>query len=89
VDGSGFFCRTFDAEVVHAAGLDPAFAQDSLSRSAHRVVRSFELRDAGQVSLYVPSGCARGFQALTEPAERRPRLKVNREKLPYHRGVIT
>jgi dTDP-4-dehydrorhamnose 3,5-epimerase len=29
----------------------------------------FELRDHGQVSLYVPAGCAHGFQALTEPAD--------------------
>jgi dTDP-4-dehydrorhamnose 3,5-epimerase len=30
---------------------------------------SFELTGRGQVSLYVPSGCAHGFQALTEPAD--------------------
>lgn len=109
VDERGFFCRTFDAEVVRAAGIDPAaFAQDSLSRSACGVVRglhvrrgdgeaklvrcsygaifdvvvdlrpasptyrnweSFELRDDQQVSLYVPAGCAHGFQALTGPAD--------------------
>ncbi len=109
VDERGFFCRTFDAEVMHAAGIDPAaFTQDSLSRSAQGVVRglhvrrgrgeaklvrcsygavfdvivdlrpgspthgnweSFELRDSGQVSLYVPAGCAHGFQARTGPAD--------------------
>ena len=109
VDERGFFCRTFDVQVVHAAGIDPAgFAQDSLSRSARGVVRglhvrrgdgeaklvrcsygaifdvvvdlrpasptyrnweSFELRDDKQVSLYVPAGCAHGFQALTDPAD--------------------
>ena len=108
VDERGFFCRTFDAEVIRAAGIDPAFAQDSLSRSARGVVRgmhvrrgdgeaklvrcsygaifdvivdlrpasptyrnweSFELRDSEQVSLYVPAGCAHGFQALTDPAD--------------------
>ena len=108
VDGRGFFCRTFDAEVMRAAGLDPAFAQDSLSRSVRGVVRgmhvrrgdgeaklvrcsygaifdvivdlrpdsatyrnweSFELCDSEQVSLYVPAGCAHGFQALTDPAD--------------------
>ena len=109
VDERGFFCRTFDAEVMRAAGIDPAgFAQDSLSRSARGVVRgmhvrrgdgeaklvrcsygaifdvvvdlrpasptyrnweSFELRDDEQVSLYVPAGCAHGFQALTDPAD--------------------
>ena len=30
---------------------------------------SFELRDTEQVSLYVPKGCAHGFQALTDPAD--------------------
>lgn len=108
VDERGFFCRTFDAEVARAAGIDPGFAQDSLSRSACGVVRglhvrrgegeaklvrcsygavfdvivdlrsasptyrnwkSFELRDTEQVSLYVPVGCAHGFQALTDPAD--------------------
>jgi dTDP-4-dehydrorhamnose 3,5-epimerase len=109
VDERGFFCRTFDADVTGAAGVDPAgFVQDSLSRSARGVIRglhvrsgdgeaklvrcsygaifdvivdlrpasptyrnweSFELRDEGQVSLYVPAGCAHGFQALTEPAD--------------------
>src|SRR5580693_1067665 len=109
VDERGFFSRTFDADVMRAAGIDPAaFAQDSLSRSRRGVVRglhvrsgdseaklvrcsygaifdvivdlrpvsptygnweSFELRDDEQVSLYVPAGCAHGFQALTDPAD--------------------
>ncbi len=109
VDERGFFCRTFDADVMRAAGIDPAaFLQDSLSRSAGGVVRglhvrrgegeaklvrcsfgtvfdvvvdlrpasptylnweSFVLRDDEQVSLYVPAGCAHGFQALTDPAD--------------------
>jgi dTDP-4-dehydrorhamnose 3,5-epimerase len=109
VDERGFFCRTFDADIMRAAGIDPvAFLQDSLSRSSRGVVRglhvrrgdgeaklircshgaifdvivdlrpssptyrnweSFELRDDEQVSLYVPVGCAHGFQALTEPAD--------------------
>src|SRR6185437_8407180 len=30
---------------------------------------SFELRDDEQVTLYVPAGCAHGFQALTGPAD--------------------
>lgn len=108
-DERGFFCRTFDAGIVRAAGIDPfGFAQDSLSRSRRGVVRglhlrrgageaklvrcsygaifdvivdlrpqsptfrnweSFELRGDDQVSLYVPAGCAHGFQALTEPAD--------------------
>lgn len=32
-DARGFFCRTFDADVVRSVGLDPAaFVQDSVSR---------------------------------------------------------
>jgi dTDP-4-dehydrorhamnose 3,5-epimerase len=109
VDERGFFCRTFDADVMRAAGIDPAaFVQHSLSRSARGVVRglhvrrgdgeaklvrcsygaifdvivdlrpasptyrnweSFELRDDEQASLYMPVGCAHGFQALTDPAD--------------------
>jgi len=108
-DERGFFCRTFDADVMRAAGIDPAaFVQDSLSRSARGVVRglharrgdgeaklvrcsygaifdvivdlrpasptyrnweSFDLRGDEQVSLYVPAGCAHGFQALTSAAD--------------------
>lgn len=30
---------------------------------------SFELNDRDQITLYVPAGCAHGFQALTEPAD--------------------
>jgi dTDP-4-dehydrorhamnose 3,5-epimerase len=109
VDNRGFFCRTFDADVLRAAGIDPAaFVQHSLSRSARGVVRglhvrrgdgeaklvrcsygaifdvvvdlrpaspthgnweSFELRDDEQMTLYVPAGCAHGFQALTGTAD--------------------
>ena len=45
VDDRGFFCRTFDAEVLSAAGLDPAaFIQHSLSRSVRGVVRGLHVR---------------------------------------------
>jgi dTDP-4-dehydrorhamnose 3,5-epimerase len=37
--------------------------------STHGNWESFELRDDEQVTLYVPAGCAHGFQALTEPAD--------------------
>ncbi|PRX45619.1 dTDP-4-dehydrorhamnose 3,5-epimerase [Prauserella shujinwangii] len=35
----------------------------------YRNVESFELTGDTQVSLYIPAGCAHGFQALTEPAD--------------------
>jgi dTDP-4-dehydrorhamnose 3,5-epimerase len=34
-----------------------------------RNMETFELRGDEQISLYVPAGCAHGFQALTEPAD--------------------
>lgn len=108
-DERGFFCRTFDADVVRSVGIDPcSFVQDSVSRSAQGVVRGMHLRSgAGEaklvrcshgsvfdvivdlrpdsptygdrefvelsgeshVTLYVPAGCAHGFQAVTEPAD--------------------
>ena len=108
-DERGFFCRTFDADVVRSVGLDPdAFVQDSLSRSVGGVLRGlhlrsgageaklvrcsygkifdvvvdlradsptyrnrafFELSDETQTTLYIPAGCAHGFQALTETAD--------------------
>ena len=108
-DPRGFFCRTFDADVLRAAGLDPAaFVQDSLSRSHRGVVRGLHVRtglgeaklvrcSSGRIfdvvvdlrpaspsylswvsftldgdlqnSIYVPPGCAHGFQALTDVAD--------------------
>ena len=108
-DDRGFFSRTFDADVIRAAGIDPtAFVQDSISRSSRGVIRGmhvrsgtgeaklvrcsygaifdvvvdlrpasatyrnwevFDLSGDSQVSLYVPAGCAHGFQALTDPAD--------------------
>jgi len=119
-DERGFFCRTFDIEVVRAAGVDPyEFVQDSVSRSSRGVIRglharsgageaklvrcsygavfdvivdlrpasptylnweSFELDGATQVSLYVPAGCAHGFQALTDPAD--VAYRINRAHNP-------
>lgn len=109
VDKRGFFTRTFDAEDMRMAGINPAaFVQDSISRSARGVIRglhvrrgageaklvrcsygrvfdvvvdlrpssptylnweTFDLDGVSQVSVYIPAGCAHGFQALTEPAD--------------------
>jgi dTDP-4-dehydrorhamnose 3,5-epimerase len=41
---------------------------------------SFELRGDSQVSLYVPAGCAHGFQALTDPAD--VAYRIDREHDP-------
>ncbi|WP_329026169.1 dTDP-4-dehydrorhamnose 3,5-epimerase family protein [Streptomyces sp. NBC_00690] len=108
-DERGFFCRTFDADVVRSVGLDPdAFVQSSVSRSVQGVLRGlhlrsgageaklvrcsygrifdvvvdlrrdsptylnrafFELSGETQVTLYIPAGCAHGFQALTGTAD--------------------
>jgi len=35
----------------------------------YRNCESFELTGDSQISLYIPAGCAHGFQALTEPAD--------------------
>jgi dTDP-4-dehydrorhamnose 3,5-epimerase len=109
VDERGFFCRTFEKDVVASVGIDPdAFTQDSVSRSSFAVLRGMHLRAGrgeaklvrcsygkvfdvivdlrpdsptyrnqkhlelsgdSQVTLYVPAGCAHGFQALTDPAD--------------------
>ncbi|MEU8514711.1 dTDP-4-dehydrorhamnose 3,5-epimerase [Kitasatospora sp. NPDC048722] len=108
-DERGFFCRTFDAEVIRSVGLDPdAFVQHSVSRSVGGVLRGlhlrsgageaklvrcshgrvfdvvvdlrpdsptyrnqahFELSGETQASVYIPAGCAHGFQALTETTD--------------------
>lgn len=46
----------------------------------YRNWESFELRGGEQVSLYVPAGCAHGFQALTEPAD--VSYRIDREHDP-------
>lgn len=109
LDERGYFCRTFDREVVRSVGIDPnGFVQDSVSRSRQGVVRGMHLRSGAgeaklvrcssgavfdvvvdlrpdsptfrnqehleltgesQVSVYIPAGCAHGFQALTDPAD--------------------
>jgi dTDP-4-dehydrorhamnose 3,5-epimerase len=119
-DERGFFCRTFDADVVRSVGLDPhAFVQDSLSRSARGVLRGmhlragageaklvrcsygkvfdvvvdlrpdsptylgrafFELSGDTQTTLYIPAGCAHGFQALTDTAD--TSYRINRPHDP-------
>ncbi|MER5888823.1 dTDP-4-dehydrorhamnose 3,5-epimerase [Streptomyces sp. NPDC001941] len=119
-DERGFFCRTFDADVLRSVGLAPeSFVQDSVSRSVRGVVRGlhlrsgageaklvrcsygkvfdvvvdlrqdsptyrnrafFELSGETQLSVYIPAGCAHGFQALTETAD--TSYRIDREHDP-------
>jgi dTDP-4-dehydrorhamnose 3,5-epimerase len=119
-DARGSFTRTFDANVMRAAGIDPhAFVQDSLSRSRRGVVRGLHVRTGrgeaklvrcswgavfdvvvdlrpdsptrgrwtsidldgdSQRSVYIPAGCAHGFQALTEFAD--TSYRIDREHDP-------
>ena len=46
----------------------------------YRNWESFELRDSEQASLYIPAGCAHGFQALTGPAD--VSYRIDREHDP-------
>jgi dTDP-4-dehydrorhamnose 3,5-epimerase len=46
----------------------------------YRNWESFELRDEEQASLYIPAGCAHGFQALTGPAD--VAYRIDREHDP-------
>ena len=46
----------------------------------YRNWESFELRDSEQASLYIPAGCAHGFQALTDPAD--VSYRIDREHDP-------
>lgn len=120
VDDRGFFSRTFDADVVREAGIDPErFVQDSQSRSRLGVIRGLHVRvgdgesklvrcSSGRLfdvvvdlradsptylqwlsvvldgdqqnSVYIPAGCAHGFQALTEPADAAYRIDRRHEE---------
>jgi len=46
----------------------------------YRNWQGFELRDSEQASLYIPAGCAHGFQALTDPAD--VSYRIDREHDP-------
>lgn len=47
---------------------------------SYRQWLSFDLDDSGQRSVYIPPGCAHGFQALTEPSD--TAYRINREHDP-------
>ena len=52
-----------------SGGIFDVIVDLRLASPTYRNWESFELRDDGQVSLYVPADCAHGFQALTDPAD--------------------
>lgn len=66
-DERGFFCRTFDADVVRSAGIDPdAFVQDSLSRSVRGVVRGMHLRSGEGEAKLVRCSHGRIFDVVVD-----------------------
>src|SRR5262249_18708055 len=67
VDERGFFCRTFDAEVVRSVGIDPdSFAQDSVSRSAKGVLRGMHLRSGAGESKLVRCSYGEVFDVVVD-----------------------
>ncbi|MFM9607495.1 dTDP-4-dehydrorhamnose 3,5-epimerase family protein [Streptomyces niveiscabiei] len=66
-DERGFFCRTFDADVVRSVGIDPdAFVQDSLSRSVRGVVRGLHLRSGAGEAKVVRCSSGRVFDVVVD-----------------------
>ncbi|WP_407562355.1 dTDP-4-dehydrorhamnose 3,5-epimerase family protein [Streptomyces sp. 184] len=66
-DERGFFCRTFDADVLRSVGLDPgAFVQDSVSRSARGVLRGLHLRAGAGEAKLVRCSYGRIFDAVVD-----------------------
>ena len=68
VDERGFFCRTFEAKLVRCSygAIFDVVVDLRPTSPTYRNWERFELRDDEQVTLYVPAGCAHGFQALTD-----------------------
>lgn len=81
-DERGWFTRTFDAQVVAAAGLDPAaFVQDNQSRSALGVVRGLHGRGGtGEAKLV---RCAHGA-VLDAVVDARPGSPTFGEVATFH-----
>ncbi|MEN8651550.1 dTDP-4-dehydrorhamnose 3,5-epimerase family protein [Streptomyces sp. 21So2-11] len=66
-DERGFFCRTFDADVVRSVGLDPGtFIQDSVSRSARGVLRGLHLRSGAGEAKLVRCSYGRVFDVVVD-----------------------
>ena len=66
-DQRGMFSRTFDAEVVRSAGIDPcSFVQDSLSRSAKGVVRGLHLRSGNGEAKIVRCSAGEIFDVVVD-----------------------
>ena len=68
LDHRGMFSRTFDADVVRSAGIDPcSFVQDSFSRSAKGVVRGLQLRSGRGEAKIVRCGEAQLKRGESKP----------------------
>lgn len=66
-DERGFFSRTFEVDVVAAAGIDPhSFLQDSLSRSRQGVIRGLHLRTGGGESKLVRCSAGAVFDVVVD-----------------------
>lgn len=73
LDERGFFVRTFDADTVRGAGIDPTcFVQDSQSRSRRGTLRGLHLRTDGREAKLVR--CSRGaiFDVVVDVREGSP-----------------
>jgi dTDP-4-dehydrorhamnose 3,5-epimerase len=67
LDQRGMFSRTFDADVVRSAGIDPcSFVQDSLSRSAKGVVRGLHLRSGRGEAKFVRCSAGEIFDVVVD-----------------------
>jgi dTDP-4-dehydrorhamnose 3,5-epimerase len=73
LDERGFFCRTFDAAVIRAHGIDPdGFSQDSVSRSHRGVVRGMHLRRGRGEAKLVRCSYGEIFDVLVDLRRRSP-----------------
>src|SRR3954465_6596675 len=66
-DERGFFCRTFDSDLVRSVGLDPdAFVQDSVSPSVRGVLGGLPLRSGSGEAKRVRCSYGRIFDVVVD-----------------------
>lgn len=71
VRGMHIRCGAGEAKLVRCSygSIFDVIVDLRLGSPTYRNLETFELRDTDQRSLYIPAGCAHGFQALTDPAD--------------------